>query len=157
MKKNLTDLKRWRRDVKLMLYNREHQMMSKDHTAQVLISILSIFRTRQIMASLDTRRVNQPRQVIKLNCSLYFVNFSLTVLLLLQIHFLYFFVVNIEKRKMKMEIRKLNKNLLFAMQILSLFFLMAKKHLTQSSNGIEIKRKIEFSCFQFWVDFESVF
>lgn len=84
----LTDLMRLLRDEEWTLYNRERQKTSRDHKALDLISILSTPRTPLTVASQDRRPINPPQQVIELNCLLCFVNFSLTELQLLQIHFL---------------------------------------------------------------------
>jgi hypothetical protein len=106
----LTDPVRWRRDEELMLCNRARLNLSTCHTARArastvdkeedkrqikmwlhhesALSPLLIFRRRRREASRDMRQADQQQRVIRLNSLLHFVNFSLTELLLLQIHFL---------------------------------------------------------------------
>lgn len=79
---------RWLRDEGWMLYNKERPQKSRGHKSLDPISILSIPHKLPKEALRDKRQANRRRQVIKLNCLLHFVNFSLIVLLLLRIHFL---------------------------------------------------------------------
>lgn len=85
---SLTDLTLSLQDEELMLCNRGHHYLSTCHRVQVPASTPWISHTPQTEASQGRRQEDLPPPTIRLNSLLHSEGFSLTVLLLLQIHFL---------------------------------------------------------------------